>query len=127
MNSPFAVAQAQLETVTSILRERGPILQARPIRKPNVAVLYTDPVQAERARQLFDNIMRQRLERFAITPAFEMNAIEEEGAVGRALQHLIRAKPDVILVASTTALRGRGCNRPGDGRSAPTWSDSWLR
>jgi molybdenum cofactor cytidylyltransferase len=105
-SSPFAVAQAQLETVTSILKERGPILQARPIRKPNVAVLYTDPVQAERARQLFDNIMRQRLERFGTAPAFEMNAIEEEASVRRALQHLIRAKPDVILVASTTAPAG---------------------
>ena len=105
-SSPFAVSRSQLEAVTSILRERGPILQARPIRKPNVAVLYTDPVQAERARQLFDNIMRQRLERFGIKPAFEMNAIEEEGSPGRALQHLIRAKPDVILIASTTAPAG---------------------
>src|SRR5947209_13938662 len=87
-SSPFAVPRAQLEAVTSILKERGPILQARPIRKPSVAVLYTDPVQAERARQMFDNIMRQRLERFGVAPAFEMNAIEEEAAVGRALTHL---------------------------------------
>ena len=31
-SAPFAVAQSQLEAVNSILRERGPILQARPIR-----------------------------------------------------------------------------------------------
>src|SRR3984957_1145447 len=30
-SAPFAVAASQLEAVTSILRERGPILQARPI------------------------------------------------------------------------------------------------
>src|SRR5882757_5505450 len=57
-SAPFAVAQSQLETLVNILKERGPILQARPIRRPSVAVLYTDLVQADRARQLFDNIMR---------------------------------------------------------------------
>jgi molybdenum cofactor cytidylyltransferase len=105
-SAPFAVASQQLDAVTSILKERGPILQARPIRRPSVAVLYTDAVQADRARQLFDNIMRQRLERFAAAPTFEMNSVEEEGAASRALQHLVRAKPDVVLVASTTAPAG---------------------
>src|ERR1700749_342815 len=42
-SAPFAVSQAQLEAVLSILNQRGPILQARPIREPNVAILYTDP------------------------------------------------------------------------------------
>jgi len=31
-SAPFAVAQAQLEALLMILRERGPILQARPVR-----------------------------------------------------------------------------------------------
>src|SRR6185503_5129914 len=35
-SSPFAVASSQLEAVISILKERGPILQARPIRSPQV-------------------------------------------------------------------------------------------
>ena len=68
-STPFAVSSQQLEAVTSILRERGPILQARPIRNPAVAILYTDIVAGERARQLFENIMHQRLERFGTTPA----------------------------------------------------------
>jgi hypothetical protein len=34
-STPFAVAKDQLEAVHSILTERGPILQARPIRTPN--------------------------------------------------------------------------------------------
>src|SRR5271169_283454 len=42
-SAPFAVSREQLEAVISILRERGPIFQARPIRSPLVAVLYTDP------------------------------------------------------------------------------------
>src|SRR3954452_22290123 len=50
-SSPFAVAKEQLEAITSILKERGPILQARPMRTPSVAVLYTDPISGERARQ----------------------------------------------------------------------------
>ena len=105
-SAPFAVAKDQLEAVTNILRERGPILQARPVRNPTVAVLYTDPVHGDRARQLFENIMRQRLENFGITPSYVLAAQEEEGAVARGLQHLLRAKPAVILVASTTAPAG---------------------
>src|SRR5262249_5679499 len=75
---PFAVAKSQLEAVISILKERGPILQARPIRTPSVGVLYTDPVSGERARQLFENIMRQRLERIGTSPSYALASLEEE-------------------------------------------------
>jgi molybdenum cofactor cytidylyltransferase len=105
-SAPFAVAQAQLEALLMILRERGPILQARPVRSPTVGVLYTDPLNGDRARQLFENIMRQRLERFGATANFVLTTIEEESAVVRALEHLLRAKPTTILVASTTAPAG---------------------
>jgi molybdenum cofactor cytidylyltransferase len=105
-SAPFAIAQNQLEAVISILTERGPILQARPIRSPSVAVLYTDPVNGERARQLFENIMRQRLERFGLAPSFVLSCVEDEASVTRCLQHLLRSKPTVTLVASTTAPAG---------------------
>lgn len=105
-SAPFAVPSAQLETIISILKERGPILQARPIRSPSVAVLYTDPLQGERARQLFEPVLHQRMERYGSTPSFAMVAAEEEGAVSRALQHLLRANPTCVLVASTTAPAG---------------------
>src|SRR5206468_9818275 len=51
-SAPFAVAKAELEALVSIIQKRGPILQARPIRQPSVGVLYSDPVNGERARQL---------------------------------------------------------------------------
>ncbi len=105
-STPFAVAAPELEAVTSILRERGPILQARAMQDPQAAVLYTDPVAGDRARQLFENVMRQRLDKFRATSNFVLSALEDEAAVARALQHLIRAKPAVILVASTTAPAG---------------------
>lgn len=105
-SAPFAVAQSQLDAVISILKERGPILQARPMRSPAVAVLYSDPVDGDRARQLFENIVRQRLERFGVRPAYALTAVEEEGAVSKALQHLLKARPTVILAASTTAPAG---------------------
>jgi molybdenum cofactor cytidylyltransferase len=105
-SAPFAVAQSQLEAVVGILRERGPILQARPIRSPSVAVLYTDPIHGDRAKQLFETILRQRLERFGIVPSFALSVTEEEATVGRSLQHLLRANPTVIMVASTTAPAG---------------------
>ena len=105
-SAPFAVAKEQLEAVIGILKERGPILQARPVRSASVGVLYTDPISGERARQLFENIMRQRLERFGVNANFVLSCTEDENSVTRSLQHLLRSKPSVILVASTTAPAG---------------------
>ena len=107
-SAPFAVAQSQLEAIINVLRERGPILQARPIRSPSIGVLYTDPMEGDRARQLFESIMRQRLERFGAIPTFVLASTEDENSVARSLQHLLRAKPTAILVASTTAPGGSG-------------------
>ena len=105
-SAPFAVGKEQLEAVISILKERGPILQARPLRAPSVGVLYTDPISGERARQLFENIMRQRLERFGVSANFVLSCTEDENSVARCMQHLLRSKPCAILVASTTAPAG---------------------
>jgi molybdenum cofactor cytidylyltransferase len=105
-SAPFAVAKDQLDAVIGILKERGPILQARPIRNPSVGVLYSDPLSGERARQLFENIMRQRLERFGANANFVLACTEDENSVTRCLQHLLRSKPCVILVASSTAPAG---------------------
>jgi len=105
-SAPFAVPQAQVETLVSMIQERGPLLQARPIRKPSVAVLYSDPLNADRARQLFESVMRQRLERFGVVAACALAVQEDENSVTRGLQHLLRGKPTVILVASTTAPAG---------------------
>ncbi len=105
-SAPFAVAKDQLEAVIGILKDRGPILQARPVRTPTVGVLYTDPVSGERARQLFENIMRQRLERFGVNANFVLACTEDENSVARCMQHLLRSKPCAILVASTTAPAG---------------------
>ncbi|MEO8129034.1 MAG: hypothetical protein ABI822_18160, partial [Bryobacteraceae bacterium] len=46
-SAPFAVAQSQLEAIIANLRERGPILQARPIRSPSVSILYSDVTSGE--------------------------------------------------------------------------------
>ena len=105
-STPFAVAKPELDTMISIVKERGPILQARPIRTPGIAILYSDPVNGERARQLFENIMRQRLDRIGVGASFVLSSVEEENAVARSLQHLLRAKPTVVLIASTTAPAG---------------------
>ena len=105
-SAPFAVSQDHLEAIVTILKERGPILQARPIRNPVVGVLYTDPLSGERARQLFESVMRQRLERFGAGVSFALASTEDENNVVRSLQHLLRSKPTLLLVASTTAPAG---------------------
>src|SRR5215472_3948419 len=105
-STPFAVASSQLEAVISIVKERGPILQARPIRSPSMAVLYSDPGSGDRARQLFESIMRQRLERLGTSAALVLASLEEEGSLAKSLQHLLRSKPTGVLIASTTAPAG---------------------
>ena len=105
-SAPFAVAKSQLDIVLSILNERGAILQARPVRDPAVAVIYTDPVHGDRARTLFEPVVHQRMERFGANLRYAMSAVEQEEQVARSLQHLLRTKPAVVLVASTTAPAG---------------------
>ncbi len=105
-STPFAVASSQIEAIISILRERGAILQARPIRKPVVGILYTDPISGERARSLFEGVVRQRLDRVGTAPGLVLSSVEEEEPVLKALGHLLRSKPTVLLVASTTAPAG---------------------
>ncbi|MBI4893302.1 MAG: hypothetical protein HY821_21955 [Acidobacteria bacterium] len=105
-SAPFAVSRQQLDAVVNILNERGPILQARPIKDPTVAVLYSDHCSGDRARLLFEPIMRQRLEKFNLSPRYSLATVENEDSVTKALGHLARANPTVILVASTTAPAG---------------------
>ncbi len=105
-SAPFAVPGEQLEAIISILRERGPILQARPIRNPTVAVLYTDLSNGDRAAQLFENITHQRLERFKAPARQVLSCIEEEMTVGRSIEQLLKSRPTVLLIASTTAPAG---------------------
>lgn len=105
-SAPFAVTKSRLETLLSLLAEKGPVLQARPIRSPAVAVLYTDPTNGERATQLFAPIMIQRFERLGCVANPALASVEEEEAVAGALQRLLRSKPALILVASTTAPAG---------------------
>ncbi len=105
-SAPFAVSREGLDAIMALIKERGPILQARPIRTPSVGILYADSASGERARQLFENIMRQRLERFAANGSFVLSCTEDENSVARCLLHLMRSRPSVILVASTTAPAG---------------------
>ena len=105
-SAPFAVAQTHLDAVVSILRERGPILQARPIRRPAVGIVYSDPVSGDRARQLFESVMRQRLDRFGAPSSLALSVVEDDDALARALAQLTRSKPTCVLVASTTAPAG---------------------
>lgn len=105
-SAPFGVPQQEFERERARLETAGPLLQARPVGEPAVAVLYSDPFDAERARRLFEGIMRARLERFGVHAAFVLAAREEEEGLARSLQHLLRARPTVVLMASTTAPAG---------------------
>jgi len=105
-SAPFAVTKPQLESLLSLLAENGPVLQARPIRTPVVAVLYTDPASGERASRLFGTILGQRLEGLGNIAGPAVNSVEKELAVADALERLLKSGPTVILIASTTSPAG---------------------
>jgi molybdenum cofactor cytidylyltransferase len=107
-SAPFAVAKSDFDGLIGMLRDRGPIMQARPAAGASVAVLYCDPINGDRARTLFEPVIRQKLERFGIRSHSGISILENEEHVSRGLQQLLRASPSVILVASTTAPAGPG-------------------
>jgi molybdenum cofactor cytidylyltransferase len=107
-SAPFAVPRKDFDGLIEILRTRGPILQARPIREASIGVLYCDPLSGDRARCLFESVIRQKLERFGIRSHNALAVLENEEHISRGLQHLMRLKPSVVLVASTTAPAGPG-------------------
>jgi molybdenum cofactor cytidylyltransferase len=107
-SAPFAVPADQLETIVSILKERGPILQGRPIQNPSVAVLYSDPAHGERARVLCESVIQHRLEALGAKISLALVCVEDEDMVTRSLQHILTAKPTTVLIASTTAPAGPG-------------------
>ena len=105
-SAPFGVPRQGLERERARLQAAGPLLEARPVGEPAVGVLYSDPFEAERARRLFEGIMRTRLGRFGVHASFVLAAREEEESLARSLQHLLRARPTMVLMASTTAPAG---------------------
>lgn len=107
-SAPFAVPKSDFEGLIGMLRARGPIMQARPTRGASVAVLYCDPGNGDRARILFESVVRQKLERFGIRSHNSLSVLENEEHISRGLQTLMRGNPSVILVASTTAPAGPG-------------------
>jgi molybdenum cofactor cytidylyltransferase len=105
-SAPFAVPAHQIETLLSMLQERGPLLQARPVRSPSLGILYSDPTSGERARQQLESVVTQKVQRYDGLRRFAATCIEEEAAAARALESMLRYHPTAILVASTTAPAG---------------------
>jgi molybdenum cofactor cytidylyltransferase len=105
-SAPFAVPGQQVQTLLAMLNERGPLLQARPLRLPSIGLLFTDPASGERARLQLESVVRQKLERFTNLRRMAAACVEDEPHVGQALEAMLRYKPTVIVVASTTAPAG---------------------
>lgn len=105
-SAPFAISRRQLDAVMGILQEHGPLLQARPIRSPSLAVLYSDPSHGDRARLLFEPALRQKLERYRMVPSACVAVREEESMVANGLRYLLQHHPTLILVASTQSPAG---------------------
>jgi molybdenum cofactor cytidylyltransferase len=105
-SAPFAVTRADFDGSLNMLRERGPILQARPVSPAPIGVVYCDPLDGDRARAMFEPIVRQKLVRFGVHSHIGIAVLENEETVSRAIQYLLRSRAGVILIASTTAPAG---------------------
>jgi len=105
-SAPFAVSRSDFDGSINMLRERGPILQARPVHPLTVGVVYCDPANGDRARAMFEPIVRQKLERFGVHSHIGISALENEEHVSRAIQYLLRFQAGIVLIASTTAPAG---------------------
>ncbi len=105
-SAPFAVSGQQIETLLSILKERGPLLQARPVRAPSLGILYSDPTSGDKARQQLESVVTQKVLRYEGLRRFAAACVEEEAATARTFETMLRYKPTAIIVASTTAPAG---------------------
>jgi molybdenum cofactor cytidylyltransferase len=105
-SAPFAVSRADFEKSVGVLREKGPVLQARPVPPARIGVVYCDPLDGERARTLFEPIVRQKLERFGVFSHQGITSVETDDQVSRAIQYLVNQGSSVVLIASTTAPAG---------------------
>jgi len=105
-SAPFAISRSDFDKSVNMLREDGPILQARPVGSPSIGVVYCDPNNGDRARTIFEPIVREKLELFDVHSHGGVVALETEEHVSRAIQYLLRANVGVVLIASTTAPAG---------------------
>jgi molybdenum cofactor cytidylyltransferase len=105
-SAPFAVPALQIEALLSMLKERGPLLQARPVRSPSLGILYADPTNGDKARQQLESVVTQKVQRYEGLRRFAATCAEEEATTARALESMLRYRPTAILVASTTAPAG---------------------
>jgi molybdenum cofactor cytidylyltransferase len=105
-SAPFAVSKPDFEGSLNMLRERGPIVQVRPMHSSPIGVVYCDPVNGDRARTMFEPIVRQKLERFGVHSHIGIASLENEEHVSRAIQYLLGMNVGVVLIASTTAPAG---------------------
>jgi molybdenum cofactor cytidylyltransferase len=105
-SAPFAVSKSDFDGSINMLRERGPILQARPVDPAPVGVLYCDPLNGDRARAMFEPIVRQKLEKFGVHSHVAITVLENDEHVSRGIQYLLRSKAGAVLIASTTAPAG---------------------
>jgi molybdenum cofactor cytidylyltransferase len=97
---PFSAPAVDVERLKADLASDGPLMTIQPIRESKVAVIYTDPANPERARELFEPITRRRMERFGVT-SLPRTSLEEEASLTSVLADVLRRPVDVILIAST--------------------------
>ncbi|HVW09810.1 MAG TPA: hypothetical protein VHC90_14575 [Bryobacteraceae bacterium] len=105
-SAPLAVSRADFEKSVGFLRDKGPVLQARPIPPVRIGVVYCDPLDGERARALFEPIVRQKLGKFGVFSHHGVTCVETDDQVSRSIQYLANRGSSAVLIASTTAPAG---------------------
>jgi molybdenum cofactor cytidylyltransferase len=99
-SAPFMAPRAQVARLRADLETGGPLMAVKAMGRPRVAVIYLDPARPERARELFEPVVRRRLERFGVMPQTHL-VREDLGALTRALGEEVGRAARVIVIAST--------------------------
>jgi molybdenum cofactor cytidylyltransferase len=110
--APFAIDRADFDDLMTMLRARGPVMQARPLAATaTVAVVYCDPFDdGAHAREIFEPILRKKLDGYGVLyrNIEALCAPENEDDISRAIERLLESPPTLVLVASATAPAGPG-------------------
>ena len=118
-SAPFAVVEIRFRRIAQhAARARSDHAGAARRRAHRSRCFIAIPVNGDRARTLFESVLRQKLERFGIRSHASLAVLENEEHVSRGLQHLLRAQ----------ALGRSGGLHHRAGRARATWwAAPWKR
>ncbi len=116
----LALPEATLQKAESIVRENGAVLQVKPIKNRQAAIVLTGTENGRaRVQEIFSPPIHARLEELGARVISEAYSSEDPEAIAKALQKSMAAGAQIIILAGETSimdandLTPRGIQRAG--------------